>query len=247
MQLTIDERIRTYIFIPLLFLMFMLGIVKMYLQKYMNGGPKPTIKTPNQKALTEKKYKSMIARSSLLRLSGGLLTSEAFAMRQKTLTGNSSCSLRVVEAQAEGDDPMEKMMSNPMMNPSMMGGMLKNNLTSTVTQMLQYGLINHFFSGFVVGKVPFPLTQSFRGMLQSGVSVLGLDVKYVSSLSLYFLSIFSFGSIYAMIFTEDDDDFSNPLAQMNPMGAMGGMGGAGMKPNDKLDEVCKKEAGKKHV
>ena len=73
-------------------------------------------------------------------------------------------------------------------------------------------------------------------MLQSGVSVLGLDVKYVSSLSLYFLSIFSFGTIYAMIFTEEDDEFSNPLSQMNPM-AMNPMGGA-MKPNDKLDEVC---------
>ena len=59
----------------------------------------------------------------------------------------------------------------------------------------------------MVGKVPFPLTQQFRSMLQSGVSVTGLDVKYVSSLSLYFLSIFSFGSIYAMIFTEEDNDF----------------------------------------
>ena len=29
------------------------------------------------------------------------------------------------------------------------------------------------------------------------------------------------------------------MAQMNPMGGMG----AGMKPNEKLDEVCKKEAG----
>jgi len=65
----------------------------------------------------------------------------------------------------EQANAMDQMMNNPAMNPSMMGGMLKNNLLMTATQIGQYGLISHFFSGFIIGKVPFPLTQQFRGML----------------------------------------------------------------------------------
>jgi ER membrane protein complex subunit 3 len=120
-------------------------------------------------------------------------------MRKHTLSSTNEGVLRSVVAPEQGD-AMEKMMSNPMMNPNMMGGMLKNNLFMTIMTPLQYGLINHFFSGFIIGKVPFPLTQTFRSMLQSGVSVLGLDVKYVSSLSLYFLSFSGFNSIYQLIF-----------------------------------------------
>lgn len=116
------------------------------------------------------------------------------------------------------------MLENPAMNPNQMGKMLQNNLLMTATQIGQYSLVNYFFSGFIIGKVPFPLTQKFRGMLQSGVSVVGLDVKYVSSLSLYFLSIFGFSPIYQMILNNDDenDDFTNPMDQMNPMASMGG-------------------------
>ena len=140
----------------------------------------------------------------------------------------------------EEANPMDQMMNNPAMNPSMMGDMLKNNLLMTVTQIGQYGLINHFFSGFIIGKVPFPLTQQFRGMLQSGVRVIGLDVKYVSSLSLYFLSIFGYSPIYQMILDDEDNEFGNPMEQMNPM-AMNPMANA-MAPNEKIDDLCAKEA-----
>lgn len=50
-----------------------------------------------------------------------------------------------------------------------MTGMMKNNLGMMVPQMLTMAWVNFFFSGFVVAKVPFPLTQKFRGMLQRGV------------------------------------------------------------------------------
>ena len=55
-----------------------------------------------------------------------------------------------------------------MTDPSMMTDMLKKNLNMIVPQMLTAAWVNFFFTGFVVGKVPFPLTQRFRGMLQRG-------------------------------------------------------------------------------
>ena len=138
------------------------------------------------------------------------------------------------------------MMNNPMMNPNAMTGMLKNNLFMFIFTPLQYAVISHFFSGFIIGKVPFPLTQKFRGMLQSGVSVVGLDVKYISSLSLYFLTIFGFSSIYKMLFSQEDDDFSNPMKQMNPM-MMNPMMAPGANPmggQPKQEDLLKKEIGK---
>lgn len=108
-----------------------------------------------------------------------------------------------------------------MMNPENMMGMLKNNLFMTIATPLQYGLISHFFSGFLIGKVPFPLTQKFRELLQSGVSVASLNVQYISSISLYFLTLFGFSSLYRIILSESEDDLSSTMAAMNPMMAMG--------------------------
>ena len=68
--------------------------------------------------------------------------------------------------------------------------MLKKNLNMIVPQMLTAAWVNFFFTGFVVGKVPFPLTQRFRGMLQRGIELQSLDVTYISSLSWYFLNFF---------------------------------------------------------
>lgn len=52
----------------------------------------------------------------------------------------------------------------------------------------------------MLGKVPFPLTQKFRGMLQRGVEIQNLDVRYISSLSLYFLILFGVSKLNGILF-----------------------------------------------
>ena len=199
MELVFDERIRDYVFIPLVFVMFLIGILRRYIGGVMNGGRKEGAKIANENALREHKIKALMGRSKKLRSANVFLTSKAFNMRKYSLSATGAGQLRNVVKPEDGD-AMEKMMSNPMMNPDMMGGMLKKNLFQTIMTPLQYGMINYFFSGFIVGKVPFPLTQTFRTMLQSGVKVIGLDVKFVSSLSLYFLSFMGFNSIQQLMF-----------------------------------------------
>jgi hypothetical protein len=52
-----------------------------------------------------------------------------------------------------------------------------------VPQVFMMSVVNTFFSGFVLVKIPFPLTPSFKSMLQRGILLASLDVTYVTSLS----------------------------------------------------------------
>ena len=106
-------------------------------------------------------------------------------------------------SQAKPKDPMN--MGGMMMNSKSMSEMLKNNLSMGVSTMLQYAWVSYFFSGFILAKVPFPLTQKFRVMLQRGVEIQNLDVRYVSSLSLYFLVLCGLGGLQSLILGTDLD------------------------------------------
>ena len=52
-------------------------------------------------------------------------------------------------------------------------------------------------------KLPFPLTIRFKSMLQSGVMTRDLDVRWVSSLSWYFLNLFGLQSVFIFILGND--------------------------------------------
>jgi Integral membrane protein EMC3/TMCO1-like len=42
-------------------------------------------------------------------------------------------------------------------------------------------------------------------MLQKGVEIKGIDVKFISSISLYMLGLFGFNNIMPLLFNEDDE------------------------------------------
>ncbi|CAO3632213.1 unnamed protein product [Mucor hiemalis] len=104
-----------------------------------------------------------------------------------------------------------------------------------VPQMIIMGWINFFFQGFVVIKLPFPLTPRFKQMLQSGVDTRDMDVTWVSSLSWYFLNLFGLGSVFSLILGDNnaagvDMTAMSSMPGMMP-GAMPGMGQPG-QPQD---------------
>jgi ER membrane protein complex subunit 3 len=185
-------------------------------------------------------------KSKKLRLTSGILAVDSFGSRKNFLSLPGKGALYKVEKKQDAD-PMAALGSNPMMNPEAMSGMLKNNLFMAIATPLQYGLISTFFSGFLVGKVPFPLTQKFRELLQAGVSVLSLDVQYISSISLYFLTLFGFNSLYRIVLSEADDDMQSQMAGMNPMMMGMGMQQPSMSGPTPNHQICEKEAGNYHV
>ena len=56
----------------------------------------------------------------------------------------------------------------------------------------------------MIVKLPFPLTIRFKSMLQSGVATRDLDVRWVSSLSWYFLNLFGLQSVFIFILGNDN-------------------------------------------
>ena len=57
-------------------------------------------------------------------------------------------------------------------------------------------------------KLPFPLTLRFKSMLQSGVATRDLDVRWVSSLSWYFLNLFGLQSVFIFILGNENGAFT---------------------------------------
>ena len=73
-----------------------------------------------------------------------------------------------------------------MRDPSIMMQQQKSMFTVMPPQMVMMGIISYFFSGFVMVKIPLPLSLKFKGMTQRGIDLQTLDVSFVSSFSWYF-------------------------------------------------------------
>lgn len=70
-----------------------------------------------------------------------------------------------------------------------------------VQNMVMMQGISHFFQGFILLKVPFPLTRGFKMMFQRGLGEFtsNLDTSYVSSVSWYFLVMFGLRGFFRMV------------------------------------------------
>lgn len=81
-------------------------------------------------------------------------------------------------------------------------------------------------------KLPFPLTPQFKSMLQSGVGTRDLDVRWVSSLSWYFLTLFGLQPVYnfilgsnnGMYLFTNDHFYTNKTFSRQPSDATDGHG-----------------------
>lgn len=167
--------------------------------------------------------KSALQRSSRLRggaggfLSGGRWEARRLAWSARSEGPSSNASngwLRQEAARAEidkklleavkessgdnADDPLNGALP-PGMDPSAMIGGMKGNMAAMVQNMVMMQGISHFFRGFVLVKVPFPLTRGFKQMFQRGLfDLTTLDTSYVSSVSWYFLVMFGLRAFFRL-------------------------------------------------
>ncbi|PRP79423.1 Transmembrane protein [Planoprotostelium fungivorum] len=230
-DIELDSAIRNWVLIPIIVVMFLIAILRHHIMKLMRDDKKPDLKSIREM--------NILLRARRLRASANKLSYSAFVSK-KTFFNNKEVGLfRERPDIVAASNPMQAAnpLANPAMNPINMVDMMKKNMVMYVPQMFLMTWVSYFFSGFVCAKLPFPLTQTFRTMLQRGVELNTLDVSYVSSLSWYFLTLFGLGGVNSIVLGEQSlgDDTSLMRDQMMMgMGGGGGMPGAGPSVSDLL-------------
>jgi hypothetical protein len=196
----LDERIRAAVLVPITLSMFLIGLIRHFFSQLARSDRRSS---PQQIRESQS-----LLRSQRFRASANLLSPSSFHRRTSSLLSNQP------EQQQQQQSPQQQMLSDP----TMMTDMLKRNVGMVIPQMITGGFVHVFISGFVVAKVPFPLTQRFRLLLQRGVDVQDLDVTYVSSLSWYFLNLFGLGGVRSLVLGDSAVDDTQLMQQQMQIG-----------------------------
>ncbi|KAJ9648330.1 hypothetical protein H2201_000548 [Coniosporium apollinis] len=194
--------------------MILTGILRHYAMILLQSAPK-------KQTLPQVRQQRSLMRAINLRNNFNVISASSFQNRKAFMVQAFKDGAFLADPEARG-----KPRPNPMTDPAMMEGMMgmmKGNVAMMVPQTLIMGWINAFFSGFVIMKLPFPLTPQFKSMLQSGVGTRDLDVRWVSSLSWYFLTLFGLQPVYNFILGSNNaaSQVTQQMAQMNQMPGMG--------------------------
>lgn len=110
----------------------------------------------------------------------------------------------------------------PFKNPmAMMDGMK----TQVVFMATNYGMgywVQAFFSGFVLARLPFPLTARFKQMTQRDLIVQTLDTSFVSSLSWYMIVLYGIRTLVMLVLGQHSSDAMDESKMMQMQMGMGG-------------------------
>ena len=171
------------------------GILRHYATVLMASAPKKL----DQKTMREQRQMmhGVAVRSNYHALSG-----PSFRARRDYLTNSYETGAFLKNPDQRGQPP-----PNPMTDPGAMDGMMgmmKNNMAMMIPNTLIMSWINAFFSGFVIIKLPFPITVKFKSMLQAGVATREMDPRWMSSISWYFLCYFGLQSVFVFLLGSDN-------------------------------------------
>lgn len=214
--------------------MILTGVLRHYATVLLNTPPKPPADPATARECAS------LARGTTLRtsLAPAGLSPASFTARKDYLIDNYKKGTFLRDGPESRNTPKQ-----PSMDPAAMEGMMgmmKGNMAMMIPQTLIMSWINAFFAGFVILRLPFPLTIRFKQMLQAGVMTRDLDVRWVSSLSWYFLCLFGLQSVFIFILGNDNaaGQVSQQMAMANPMGQPQGP----VPPGQDMDKVFAAEA-----
>eukprot|EP00587_Corethron_hystrix_P008654 CAMPEP_0113310676 /NCGR_PEP_ID=MMETSP0010_2-20120614/8228_1 /TAXON_ID=216773 ORGANISM="Corethron hystrix, Strain 308" /NCGR_SAMPLE_ID=MMETSP0010_2 /ASSEMBLY_ACC=CAM_ASM_000155 /LENGTH=315 /DNA_ID=CAMNT_0000166183 /DNA_START=84 /DNA_END=1031 /DNA_ORIENTATION=+ /assembly_acc=CAM_ASM_000155 len=202
--LVIDPAIRDWVVIPLLLIIATSGLMRPVIQAVLKGVPAPPDPAAAAAADAEARARSAVARAHRTRMVGGhgMLTEAAYAARREYYVGDGEGEdgtkglFRDPEKAAAASGPAADPMA-ALMGGGAMSGMLGQS-AFMIQNMIMMNGIQHFFQGYVLLKIPFPLTNGFKSMFQRGLNLTTLDTSYVSSLSWYFLVSFGLRGFYQL-------------------------------------------------
>ncbi|KAL7891516.1 hypothetical protein AOLI_G00009920 [Acnodon oligacanthus] len=202
-ELLLDSNIRLWVVLPIVFITFLVGVIRHYVSILLQSDKKLTLEQVSDS--------QVLIRSRILRENGKYIPKQSFLMRKFYFNNQDDGFFKKTKRKVVPPSPMT--------DPSMLTDMMKGNVTNVLPMILIGGWINWTFSGFVTTKVPFPLTLRFKPMLQQGIELLSLDASWVSSASWYFLNVFGLRSMYSLILGQDNGADQSRIMQDQMSGA----------------------------
>lgn len=200
-NILLDSSIRDWVVLPLLIIMVLAGLLRHYLSQVLRSSS--TKKVPK----VEHRIKHTLQRSSRLRSgASSYLSKSKWEARRLYWTNEENGYLKeeiqwIEEEEARqenaevGDDDMP--------DPMAMMGPMKGQFAFMMQNMVLMQGIGYFFSGYVLVKVPIPLTNGFKMMFQRGLDLSTLETSYVSSVSWYFLVMFGLRAFFKLVIDGD--------------------------------------------
>ena len=213
--------------------MILTGVLRHYATILLQTPPKPPA-TPS-----DSRERQNLIRGTFLRTNASAaLSPSSFESRKEYLISSYKSGTFL----KNGPDSKGQAAPNPMSDPAAMEGMMgmmKGNMAMMIPQTLIMSWINAFFAGFVILRLPFPLTIRFKQMLQAGIMTRDLDVRWVSSLSWYFLCLFGLQGVFIFILGNENaaSQMAQQMGQMNP-----GQGANPFGPGQDPDKMFQAEA-----
>jgi ER membrane protein complex subunit 3 len=192
-DLALDWRIRLWVLLPISLATALMAVLRFNVVSLLLRAPRVD--------LFKVRDASALSRAAALRRGGHALHPAQVAARRSVL-GAADGPLR--RAAASSTSPLALLMS-----PESLGNQVVGLLTSTVPSVVLGAWARFLFGGIAVCRLPFPLSQRFRGMLQAGIERAGqsLDVRYVSALSWFVINLFGNASIVELFLSRDGEAF----------------------------------------
>ncbi|WVQ75515.1 hypothetical protein IAR50_005140 [Cryptococcus sp. DSM 104548] len=218
-DLYLDPSIRDWVLIPITLIMVLVGVLRHYVTQLLNSAPK------KQTAAAVREQRAL-GRSAILRGTSTLSPIPPAAYKALSVSLAAALSsdeyIKPEDVKKDGEGP-----SNPLEGAGMESAMdgMKKQAVMMVPNMVLMQYINMFFSGFVLMRLPFPLTAGFKSLLSRDIAMADLDVRWVSALSWYFLNLFGLNGVFKLILGAD-----NAAVDTRDLTSTASLSGAGAGP-----------------
>lgn len=192
-DLIIDPALKYWVLLPISLALILFAVLRHTVNTLLSPTPKlqPLVKTREQEHLR---------RAALFKQNFSALPKAGFESRQFHIVDQLTNGSLLAE---QPSDTPPNPLTDATSNPEMMMDMMKNQFGNMFAQTAMMWWVNFFFFGFVLMKLPFPLTLRFKQMLQTGVATDDLDVRWVSSISWYFIATMGLNSVMNVLFKDD--------------------------------------------
>eukprot|EP00934_Nitzschia_sp_Nitz4_P005516 Nitzschia sp. Nitz4//scaffold59_size112058//75955//76824//NITZ4_004118-RA/size112058-processed-gene-0.197-mRNA-1//1//CDS//3329555150//5506//frame0 len=223
-NILLDSNIRDWVVLPLFVIMVAAGLLRVYVGNMLKPDPKDVTK------VTQRTQGTIRATSALKSGSVHFLSSSKLEARKASYP-------EVITRQAEWCedhlDANEATASGEAASPFAGMEAMQGNMVFMVQNMVMMQAIQHFFSGFILLKVPFHLTMGFKEMFQRGLQGLStLDTSYVSSVSWYFLVMFGLRGFFRLAMGTPLMETMESQQLSMLLGKRGGGGNPAQVPDD---------------